>query len=136
MAGHAGNANALRHGARSARVVQPLAQRHSRRLLRQRGLGASDLSAIGRGLLHNWARAAAALELLEEHAATVGLLDSDGNPRSFTSLYTRLLESERKALRDMEPHLARDRGPDPIHALIEQGRAIRVARDERESNGG
>ena len=136
MPGH-GNANALRHGARSERVIRPLATRHARRLLRQRGLGATDLSAIGRGLLHNWARAAAALELLEEHAATVGLLDDDGNPRSFTGLYTRLLESERKALRDMESHLhAGDRGPDPIGVLIEQGRAIRVARDERESNGG
>jgi len=76
-----------------------------RRVLRQRGLNASDLSAIGRGLLHNWARAAAMLQLLEEHAATVGVLDDDGNPRSFTGLYTRLLESERKALRDMESHL-------------------------------
>jgi hypothetical protein len=96
---------AVQHGARSARVVRPLAQRHARRLLRQRGVGASDLSAIGRGLLHNWSRAAAALELLDAYAAEHGLLDDKGEPRGFTKLYMAMLNAERHALVAMAQHL-------------------------------
>jgi hypothetical protein len=100
-----GNRNALRHGATSEAVVVPLAQKHARRLLRQRGVRAADLSAIGRALLANWSRAAAALHLLDAHAAREGWLDEDGEPRGFTKLYVSMLNSERLALRAMEAHL-------------------------------
>jgi hypothetical protein len=101
-----GNLPAVRrHGARTERVVRPLAARHERRWLRQRGVGASDLTAIGRGLLRNWARCAAQLQLLDEHATRVGLLDGDGVPHPYTNLYLRLVESERRALSAMAQHL-------------------------------
>jgi hypothetical protein len=105
MAAPSGNLSAPRHGARSERVVQPLAQKHARRLLRQRGIGAADLSPVGRALLQNWSRAAAGLALLDAHAAEHGLLDDDGEPRGFTRLYVQLLNAERSALRAMEDHL-------------------------------
>jgi hypothetical protein len=97
---------AVRHGARSERVIRPLAQRHARRLLRQRGLGASDLSPVGRALLHNWSRAAAGLELLDAHAAEHGLLDpKTGEPLGYTRLYMQFLNAERHALVAMQNHL-------------------------------
>ncbi|HEY8775914.1 MAG TPA: hypothetical protein VIM33_05455 [Gaiellaceae bacterium] len=111
-----GNLLGLRHGARSQRVVAPLAQRHARRLLRQRGIGASDLSAIGRGLLANWSRCAAMLQLLDAHAEQVGLLDADGVPHPYTTLYTRLVESERRALSALAQHL-HTRARDPHDEL-------------------
>src|SRR5579864_2095652 len=104
MGARKGNVLALRHGARSERVLQPAAQRHARRLLRQRGLRASDLSAPGQALLRNWARAAAALELLDAHAEREGWLDEKGEPRGFTKLYVSMLNSERLAIRAMEEH--------------------------------
>jgi hypothetical protein len=115
MPGAPGNLAALRHGARSARVVQPLAARHARRLLRQRGIGASDLSPVGRALLHNWSRAAAGLALLDAHAAEHGLLDKDGEPRGFTRLYVQLLNAERMALAALAQHLhERNQGDDIV----------------------
>jgi hypothetical protein len=110
-----------RHGARSARVVAPLAQKHARRLLRSRGVAASDLSAIGRALLANWSRCAAMLQLLDAHAEQVGLLDGEGVPHPYTNLYLRLVESERRALSAMAQHLnARDRDPhDALNAYLE-----------------
>jgi hypothetical protein len=116
VAAPVGNLLGLRHGARSARVVAPLAQKHARRLLRQRGIGASDLSAIGRGLLANWSRCAAMLQLLDAHAEEVGLLDDSGTPHAYTNLYLRLVESERRALSAMAQHLD-TRTRDPHDAL-------------------
>ena len=46
------------------------------------------------------------LQLLDEHAEQVGLLDpATGVPRPYANLYLRLIESERRALRAMESHL-------------------------------
>jgi hypothetical protein len=124
------------HGAQSQRIVQPLAQRHARRLLRQRGVRAADLSAIGRALLHNWSRAAAALSLMDEYAEREGWLGSDGAPQPFAKFYVSMLNAERHALRAMEDHLQLEqRGVDPVASLIEQGRAIRIAREHRENGG-
>ena len=117
------------HGAHSERVVAPLAQAHARRLLRQRGLRAGDLSAVGHGLLRNWSRAAAALELLDRHAAEVGLLDGDGEPRGFTRLYVQLLNSERHALRALEQHVQLERR-EPSMVAILAGQARHVNGDD------
>jgi hypothetical protein len=113
----------VQHGATSARVVTPLAQKHARRLLRQRGVTASDLSPLGRGLLHNWARVAAQLQLLDQHAERVGgLIDTEtGEPRPFVNLWLRLVEAERRSLVAMAQHIdKRDGNPRAeLHAYIE-----------------
>lgn len=103
------------HGARSPQRVAPLADRLARRFTRQRGITAAQFSPIGRKLLRNWSRAAAALELLDAHAAEVGLLKSDGEPHGFMALYVKLLNSERHALRALEQHV--NASDDPAQRL-------------------
>jgi hypothetical protein len=117
--GARGNDTALTHGAYSPRVVQPLAKRQARRLLRQRGVRAVDLSPIGRALLHNWSRAAATLQLLDDYAAEHGWLDDEGEPRAFARLYVAMLTAERLALRAMEDHL---RAPEQPSMVVEMQR--------------
>jgi hypothetical protein len=95
----------LQHGAYSGRQIIHRATVEKRRLLRQVGLRQSDLESIGRALLQNWARAAAALALMDGYAAGAGWLDEDGNPRGFARLYVSLLNSERLALRALGDHL-------------------------------
>ena len=130
MPAPSGNQLAVRHGAHSERQIGPRAAHHKRRLLRQIGLRASDLDGIGRGLLTNWARAAAALALMDAYAAQHGWLDDGGNPRGFTRLYVGLLNAERLALARLEQHVrARDR---------DAGAALRdyVDATYRATNGG
>jgi hypothetical protein len=107
------------HGAQTPARVEPLAQQNARRLLRRRGIRATDLSPIGRAMLRNWSRAAAALELLDRHAAEVGLLDGDGVPHAFTGLYVKLLNSERHALVRLHEHVRQDAGRDDLAEFIE-----------------
>ena len=100
-----GNALALKHGATSERQIVPVAARQKRRLLRQIGLRQSDLDGIGRGLLANWARAAAALALMDAFASEHGWLDAKGEPRGFARLYVSMLNAERLALAKLEDHV-------------------------------
>jgi hypothetical protein len=109
------------HGASSERQIRRRAAAHKRRFLRQTGLRQSDLESVGRALLQNWARNAAALGLLDDYMAEHGLLDEAGNPRGFASLYARLLNSERAALRALESYIRRqeDDGGDGVARLYE-----------------
>jgi hypothetical protein len=109
----------VRHGAYSAPRVVSLAAVQRRRLLRQLRLRADDLDAVGRGLLLNWSRTAAALSLLDHHVSAVGLLDEKGEPRGFAALYLRLLGHERQAHKALAGHVrARgDRG-DALAAVL------------------
>jgi hypothetical protein len=106
----------LLHGARSERRIVHRATVEKRRLLRQIGLRQDDLESVGRALLTNWSRAAAALTLMDEYAAREGWLDEHGEPRGFARLYVALLNSERLALRALGEHLRAD-GRDPFAAL-------------------
>jgi hypothetical protein len=121
-----GNAAALTHGATSERQIVHRGTVEKRKLLRQIGLRQDDLESVGRALLTNWSRAAAALHLMDDYAAREGWLDRDGQPRGFARLYVSLLNSERLALKALSDHLrARDAGLSGIEALIVEGRAIR-----------
>jgi hypothetical protein len=95
-----------KHGAQSERRVQPLAQRHARRMLRQRGLRVGDLSPVAAALLKNWSRCAAQLELLDAYAHEHGLIDEHGEPRGYARLYFAAINSERHALRALAEHVA------------------------------
>lgn len=107
-----GNQLAVTHGATSPVQIGREAANQKRRILRQIGLRKSDLDALGRALLANWSRAAAALQLMDAFAAEHGWLDDDGNPRGFAKLYVSMLNSERLALGKLEGHL-RARTTDP-----------------------
>jgi hypothetical protein len=111
-----GNVLALRHGANSERQIVHRSVVEKRRLLRQIGLRQEDLESVGRALLQNWARAAAALSLMDEYASQAGWLDEDGNPRGFARLYVSMLNAERLALRELEKHIRSD-GRDAASAL-------------------
>jgi hypothetical protein len=95
---------ARKHGAQSGQIVRR-ATVEKRRLLRQIGLRQQDLESLGRALLQNWARAAAALALMDGYAEREGWLDEHGHPRGFARLYVSLLNSERLALRALGDHL-------------------------------
>ena len=111
-----GNEAAVRHGATSERQIARRAVVEKRRLLRQIGLRQGDLESVGRALLVNWSRAAAALHLMDDYAQREGWLDADGNPRGFARLYVSVLNSERLALKALGDHL-RARADDPFAAL-------------------
>jgi hypothetical protein len=104
-----GNLNGASHGGYSRTLVRSRATVEKRRLLRQIGLRQDDLASVGRALLQNWARAAAALSLMDDYAEANGWLDADGEPRGFARLYVSILNSERLALRDLERHIRADR---------------------------
>lgn len=100
-----GNLLSVRHGAMSPRLVRKQSTIEKRRLLRQIGLRQEDLQSVGRALLQNWARAAAALSLMDDYATANGWLSEDGEPRGFAKLYVSMLNAERLALRDLERHI-------------------------------
>ncbi len=110
------NTNAVTHAATSPRLIGRAAANQKRRLLRQNGLRKSDLDALGRALLTNWSRAAAALALMDAYASEHGWLDEKGEPRGFARLYVSMLNAERLAIGKLETHL-RARSTDPQVAL-------------------
>jgi hypothetical protein len=126
----AGNEVALRHGARSERQIGPRATREKRRILRQIGLRLSELDGVGEALVHNWARASAALALMDEFAAEKGWLTPSGQPKGFARLYVSMLNSERLALKAMQEHI-RVRMRDPTRELHEylEARVVNGDRD-------
>ncbi len=106
------------HGATNSVQIARRATVEKRRLLRQIGLRQSDLTSVGRALLLNWARAAAALSVLDAHAAEHGWLKSDGEPRGFARLYVSMLNSERLALRSLEEHIRQRPPRDTIEEIL------------------
>lgn len=107
---------ALKHGGSSEHQIVLRSTVEKRRLLRQLGIRQSDLASVGRALVLNWSRAAAALALMDDYAARHGWLDADGEPRGFARLYVSLLNAERLALRALADHL-RDASDDPFERL-------------------
>jgi hypothetical protein len=126
--GKVANLNALRHGATSELQIGRRSTVEKRRLLRQIGLRAADLDSVGRALLTNWSRAAAALSLMDEYAEREGWLDDEGNVRGFGRLYVSCLNAERLSLRALGEHL-RERKVDPYAALQDHLRRKRAAGD-------
>jgi hypothetical protein len=123
---------ALEHGGHSTARIRPLARAQRQRLLRLLGCRAADLDPIGRGLLGNWARAAAVLSLLDRYAAQHGFLDEDGEPRPFTRIYFTALNSERLAISRLADHL-KARGTEPSIVAVLQTNARRLDGDGREA---
>jgi len=118
-----GNVLALRHGATSESQIGPRATVERRRLLRQIGVRQADLDSLGRALLTNWSRAAAALALMDAYASENGWLDEKGNPRGFAKLYVSVLNAERLAIRALGDYLRERTEPSIVLAL--QGEARR-----------
>jgi hypothetical protein len=114
-----GNTVALVHGATSERQIVRRATVEKRRVLRQIGLREADLESLGRALLRNWARSAAALYLMDAYAERHGWLDADGNPRGFARLYVSMMNSELRALRALESYLRKRDDTDPVARLYE-----------------
>ena len=65
-----GNANALAHGAYSENVIGRKARARKRTFLRQAGLKAADLDALGHSYLDLWCRATARVEAWDAASAT------------------------------------------------------------------
>jgi hypothetical protein len=108
--------------------VSRVALTQRRRLLRNLGIRAQDLDAVGRALILNWSRAAGALALLDAYANDAGgWLDENGEPRAFTRVYVSLLNAERLAALRLADHLrARDQGQ-ALAPLAAHGRRARLA---------
>jgi hypothetical protein len=112
------NRNAERHGAYSEAKIVPRASAVKRRLLRRSGLRVRDLDPLGRALLTNWARAAAALSLMDEYAAEHGWLNAHGKPLACARFYASMLNSERLAIAKLSDYL-RAAQPEPGAALAD-----------------
>jgi hypothetical protein len=108
---------AVTHGARSERQIVHRATVEKRRWLRQNGLRLEDIDPIGRALLTNWARAAAALSLMDAEAQRGGWLDEDGEPRGFARLYVSMLNAERRAINDLAGYQRRRQANAPLDDL-------------------
>jgi hypothetical protein len=96
---------ATTHGAHSERQIVRRAASEKRRLLRQIGLRAKDLEGLGLALLDNWARCQSKVALLDDHFASVGFLDGEGEPVPATRIYFTAVNSARLALQRLEDHL-------------------------------
>jgi hypothetical protein len=120
-----GNQLALRHGGRSQVQIKRVARTQKRRLLRQIGLRAGDLDGVALGLLDNWARAQAKVELLDLWFAEHGLIDEQGEPRAPTKIYFVAINSARLALVRLADHLKTRGATDPSMIVVLQAKARR-----------
>src|SRR5215207_5562124 len=85
-----GHTLSLRHGARSPRTYQPIAQALVQAVLEER----PDLAGYGHAVVA-WAEAEARAELMRAYVGDVGMIGEDGEPRSGTLHW--LLQFERRA---------------------------------------
>lgn len=115
----------LKHGARSDGQIRPVARTQKRRLLRQIGIAASDLTGIGPALLDNWARAQAKVELMDRYVEAHGWVDDAGETPGFTKTYFAALNSARLALIQLAAHLKKSGKGEPsmVATLQAQARA-------------
>jgi hypothetical protein len=85
-----GNMLALRHGAYSPRKIDPLAQELVDTILQAAAVDGSPVAYLldptYQAALLSWGRAEAAQDLLEEHLAEFGPIDSDGKVRPAADL--------------------------------------------------
>lgn len=98
------------HGARSEPNVKRTATTIKRRILRQIGLRAADLSGLGLARLDNYARAQAKVELMDAYAAEHGWLDAAGNGPGYQDKYFAALNSVRLSLNALEDYLRASHG--------------------------
>jgi hypothetical protein len=71
------------------------------------GLRTSDLDGISLGLLDNWSRAQAKVELLDEFFARRGFLTDVGEPQAAAKIYFVALNSSQRALAKLAEHMHR-----------------------------
>lgn len=91
-----GNTLRLKHGARTAKIYQPLAQELACGLLDER----PDLEAYPEAVAA-WSEAEARAQLLRAHLAEVGLLDPDsGEVREGAAKWLRWMEKDAQELRE------------------------------------
>jgi hypothetical protein len=124
----AGHELSTTHGATSERRIRPLARNHRRRVLRQLGLRAADVDAIGRAYLEHYCRLTAKVVLIDRYLDEVGLLDEAGEPRPCMRLYVQLHRAAVSALGRLERHLTIT-GNDPFDALYAHLAEIRASKD-------
>jgi hypothetical protein len=98
------------HGARSEPTVRRQATTVRRRILRQLGLRASDLSGLGMARLDTYCRAAAKVELYDLWADEHGWVTADGGSPAFVDKYFAALNSSRLALDRLEGYLKANHG--------------------------
>lgn len=134
----AGNAAAVRHGASTPRVYEPVAEALAAALVERHPEVAGFSFAVAA-----WARAEARAMILDRHAARAGLLDGDGNPQAFTTLMMRVEKAaaDARATLGLDPRsqavLAKDRagavvGAD-LAAVIEAGQRVLAGLDGPEA---
>lgn len=102
MSAPSGNANATRHGAHRASVVDPVARRLARSVVRAAPwLGAPEHQAA----VAAWARAEARAQAVAEWLGVYGQLDEEGNPRPAADYALRLerLAAEQRARLGLDP---------------------------------
>ena len=92
--------------------------------MRQLRLRAGDLSPIGKGYLDAYVRLRAKIELIDDYLGEHGLIREDGSVQPVMGLYVSLQNAARLALGRLEQHLQQNHGPDPLEALMIEGRAI------------
>lgn len=95
------------HGARSEPTVKRQATTIRRRILRQIGLSAADLSGLGMARLDTYARAQAKVELMDAWQAAhgPGWLDATGKGPGYQDKYFAALNASRLALDKLEDYL-------------------------------
>ncbi|HSH61278.1 MAG TPA: hypothetical protein VK988_16880 [Acidimicrobiales bacterium] len=133
-----GNFIALRHGARSRRIYEPIAADLAAGLLEER----PDLDAYPDALAQ-WAEAEARAELLRKWVAEQGMFDADQAPRSGVLTWVRVFENQAQEARktlglDPRSHaeLVKVRAEATtqtvdIETLMARGREARLAAEQR-----
>ena len=116
MAPARGNQNAAVHGLHSEARIRPLARAHRRRVLRQFGLRASELSPIGKAYVDQVVRLKAKIDLIDAYIGEHGLIRPDGSLQPALALYGTLENSLRLGITRLENHL-HDRAGTPGDAL-------------------
>ncbi len=133
-----GNFIALRHGARSRRIYEPIAADLAAGLLEER----PDLDVYPDALAQ-WAEAEARAELLRKWVAEQGMFDADQVPRSGVLTWVRVFENQAQEARktlglDPRSHaeLVKVRAEATtqtvdLEALMARGREARLAAEQR-----
>jgi hypothetical protein len=134
-----GNANAARHGAHRAKVVDPVARRLARSVVRAAPwLDAPEHEAA----VAAWARAEARALAVAEWLAVYGQLDEEGNPRPASEYSLRLerLAAEQRSRLGLDPagraRLERETSTAVLNqaeaaAELGLGRRLRLAAQDR-----
>jgi hypothetical protein len=100
------------HGVSSEREIRPLARNYRRRVLRQFGVRASDLSPVAKAYIDQIVRLRTKIDLIDAYLAEHGMIRPDGNAQPVLRLYGTLENSLRLAVNRLEENL-RVRKRDP-----------------------